>query len=383
LAAPVISGAAALLWSYYPSLTVAEMQIVLKLSVDPVEEVGPIKRSDMGAGRVNVAQAFVVASSFADHESSSSTQETTLVPSTNIIVVSASGAPPAVRVFAKSGTLLREFLAYDANFSGGVRVAVGDVDGDGEDEIVTVPGPGGHPDVRVFEQDGTLLEQFYAFGSDERVGYYVATGDVDGDGKEEITVSAEAGGSEVVRLFDEDGNAFAQIVRDRYTNKAARVALGDVDGDGEEEILLSYGPGTEPWVDVYEASGNKRANFLVYAQTYSNGVYVSAGDINGDGLDEIVTGTDQGGGPHVQIFTGSGGHLGTFFAYDELFRGGVRVAVGNLSDEVGGTASIIAAAGPGGGPHIRVFNDHAQLIGTFFTDEEEDRDGIFVGAWAY
>ena len=383
LAAPVISGAAALLWSYYPSLTVKAVQTILKLSVDPVVEIGPIERGDMGAGRVNVERAFEIAVNFAEPISAASAEEGTIIPSTNIIVVPAAGAPPLIRVFAKSGVLIAEFLAYSSAFTGGVRVAVGDIDGDGEDEIVTAPGPGGGPDIRLFEQDGTLITRFNAFESMMRVGCYVATGDVDQDGKEEIVVSTESGGSSEVRVFDEEGEEVSQISVDRYEDVSVRVAMGDTDGDEIDEIILSYGSGTEPWVDVYEENGTKTASFLVYAQTYSNGVYVSAGDINGDGLDEIVTGTDQGGGPHVQIYTGAGQHLGTFFAYDEAFRGGVRVSVGNLSDEVGGTASIIAAAGPGGGPHIRVFNDHAELIGTFFTDEEEDRDGIFVGTWSY
>lgn len=383
LATPVISGAAALLWSYYPSLTVGEVQTILKLSVDPVVELGPIGRGDMGAGRVNVERAFEIAANFAEPVSTAAVEEVTIIPSTNIIVVPSAGAPPLIRVFAKSGVLLTEFLAYDSAFTGGVRVAVGDVDGDGEDEIVSAPGPGGEPDIRVFEQDGIMLKGFNAFESAMTSGCYVATGDTDQDGKEEIAVTAEAGGSNEVRVFDEEGEDVLQIPIDRYEDAAVRVAMGDTDGDEQDEIILSYGPGTEPWIDVYKEDGTKTASFLVYAQTYSNGVYVSSGDINGDGLDEIVTGTDEGGGPHVQIYTGAGQHLGTFFAYDEAFRGGVRVAVGNLSDEVGGTASIIAAAGPGGGPHIRVFNDHATLIGTFFTDAKEDRDGIFVGAWSY
>jgi len=383
LAAPLVSGAAALLWGYYPSLTVTEVQTILKLSVDPVKEVGTITRGEMGAGRVNIERAFEMASGFAEPFSAANAEGIMITPSTNIIVVPAAGAPPMVRIFSKSGTFLDGFLAYSSTFTGGMRVAVGDIDGDGEDEIVTAPGPGGGPDIRLFEQDGTLIGRFNAFETTMTKGCYVATGDIDQDGHEEIAVSTEAGGGNKVRLFEEDGTQITEISADRYNDKAIRVALGDTDADEADEIIVSYGFGTEPWVDVYEANGTKTASFLAYAQTYSNGAYVSAGDINGDGYDEIVTGTDTGGGPQVQIYTGSGRHLGTFFAYGEDFRGGVRVAVGNLSDEVGGTASIITAAGPGGGPQIRVFNDHAQLIGTFFTEAEEDRDGIFVGAWSY
>src|SRR5207244_13541920 len=67
-------------------------------------------------------------------------------------VAADSGGGPQVNVYdAATRTLLRSFLAYDASFTGGVRVAVGDVNGDGVPDIITGPGPGGGPNVRVFD----------------------------------------------------------------------------------------------------------------------------------------------------------------------------------------------------------------------------------------
>ncbi len=68
------------------------------------------------------------------------------------------GAQPLVKVFdALTGQLKYQFLAYDASFHGGVRVAMADLTGDGMPEIITAPGPGMAPQVRVFDgRDGTL-----------------------------------------------------------------------------------------------------------------------------------------------------------------------------------------------------------------------------------
>lgn len=70
----------------------------------------------------------------------------------------ASGAGPHVRTFTLDGDAASagpEFLAYDGAFRGGVHVAAGDLDGDGDDEIVTGAGYSGGPHVRVFGLDGT------------------------------------------------------------------------------------------------------------------------------------------------------------------------------------------------------------------------------------
>lgn len=382
MAAPMVAGAAALLKSAYPLLTPSDIKFLLRLSVDPVTAGGDAK-GKMGSGRLNIANAFELAAMYVD-ESGFSSKSNTSEPRYRIAVAPESGSPPTVRVFTNSGSeVVASFDAYDVSYAGGVRLTMGDVDGDGQEEIVTVPGPGGGPQVRVFDLEGNLENQFYAFEVTLRSGLYVATGDIDGDGVEEIAVSTDEGGLARVRLFDKGGEQVGSTIdvfEDLVGARSIRVAMGDVDGDGTDEVIVTLGEGHEPLIRVYEPDGEMVSEFLAYAQSYDKGVFVASGDLDGDGDDEIVTGTDNGGGPQVQIFDGEGTWLGTFFAYDSAFRGGVRLSVGNLSEWPG--ASIITAAGPGGGPHIRVYNGYAELIGTFFSDDENDRGGINSAAWS-
>ena len=94
---------------------------------------------------------------------------------------------PHVRVFKKDGTLINPgFFAYDPSFRGGVNVGIGDVDGDGIDDIVTGPGFGGSPKVRVYDRDGNKKNEFYAFDKNRRDGLEVVVSDVDVDGIAEI-----------------------------------------------------------------------------------------------------------------------------------------------------------------------------------------------------
>jgi hypothetical protein len=62
--------------------------------------------------------------------------------------------------------------------------------------------------------------------------------------------------------------------------------------------------GGEPRVKVYFAASSQVADFLAFAPGFTGGVRVAVGDIDGDGIDDIVAGAGPGGGPHVQVFRG-------------------------------------------------------------------------------
>lgn len=105
----------------------------------------------------------------------------------DIVVGAGSGQSPIVRVVDQRGRAIgKSFLAFDQKFYGGVRVASGDVDGDGRDEIIVGAGPSGGPHIRIFTADGKLVRQFFAFDASRRGGVDVAVADLDGDGRLEI-----------------------------------------------------------------------------------------------------------------------------------------------------------------------------------------------------
>src|SRR5581483_7280562 len=68
---------------------------------------------------------------------------------------------------------------YGSTFKGGVRVALGDVNGDGVRDVIAAPGPGLAPLVKVYSGvDRSLLAQFNGVGSTFTQGINVAAGDV-------------------------------------------------------------------------------------------------------------------------------------------------------------------------------------------------------------
>lgn len=316
------------------------------------------------------------------------TFQTTLAQSPPILVIGpgAMHAPVVERITVNAGqgndTLT--FEAYQHSFTGGVRVAAGDVNGDGVADIITGPGPGMGARVRVFDgATGNRIHSFRAFPGFFRGGVFVAAGDVNGDGKADIIVAPDRGAPPIVRVFDGGtGNSIRTFFAySAFFMGGVRVAAGDVNGDGKADIITAAGPGGGPHIKVFDGTSNTiLQSFFAYSAGFTGGVYVAAGDVNGDGHADIVTGAGAGGGPQVKVFAGtSNALLQSFFAYSVNFMGGVRVAAGDVNGD--GRADIVTGAGPGGGPHVKVFDGaNLNLLHSFFAYDPGFLGGVFVGA---
>jgi len=159
-----------------------------------------------------------------------------------IITGAGKGGGPHVRVFDKDGRpLIAGFFAYTKNFRGGVNVSVVDLNGDGTKEIVTAAGSGGGPHIRVFTKDGRpLTSGFFAYDRNFRGGVSIAVGDVLGDNEKEIIVGAGAGGSPEVRIFTKDGNFISKFLAyDKNDYSGIIVMTANMAGDKKDEILVN------------------------------------------------------------------------------------------------------------------------------------------------
>ena len=371
VSAPLVSGVAALVKAKFPTATNSEiMETIIDHAVS-LDGNNPDYVGQLG-GLIDAHQSLGV-------------QEIVSIAPSLLVAGAGYGGGPQVRIFDRGGNLSSQFFAFAEDFRGGVNVAFGDLDQDDQFEVIAGAGQGGGPQVRVFDQDGNLLSQFFAYDESFRGGVNVALGNVDQDDQNEIITGAGNGGGPQVRVFDTEGNLENQFFAyGENFRGGVYVNTGDLDGDGTDEILTGTGNGGGPQVRTFDSYGNAvfTPGFFAYAEHFRGGVLVSAGDLNGDGLDEIVTGTGVSGGPHVRTFDRFGNAVFTpgFFAYAEHFRGGVLVSVGDLDGD--GTEEIITGTGYGGGPHVRTFDRYGNAVFTpgFFAFAENFRGGVNVAS---
>jgi len=304
----------------------------------------------------------------------------------SIYVVGAdAGGGPHVRVFqsARSGDSA-DFMAYDPDFRGGVRVAVGDVDGDGVQDVITAPGPGMPPVVRVFSgRDLSLIREFLAFDGNYQEGVWIAAADFNRNGRAAIICGADRGGLPIIRVFDAvAGQKLAEFAAyEAGFRGGVRVAVGDINGDGVPDIIAAPGPGRPATIRVFDGrnSSNVLSQFDAYNPGFVGGAFVSAADFARNGRKEIVTGADSGGGPHVRMFDPLNGRvLYEFFPFDQRFTGGVRVACRDIDGD--GTPDMICTSGPGVSTTVRIFSGNGgQLLHEFTPFEPWWAGGAFVG----
>ncbi len=268
------------------------------------------------------------------------------------------------------------FYAYDQAYRGGVRVAGGDVDGDGFDEIITGAGvdqgpnagqgSGSHIQVFSVDENGkeTSIKSFFAFDPGFVGGVNVEAGDVNGDGAKDIIVAAGIGGNAHVKVFDGRTNELIRsfFAYDNFQGEV-RIASADVTGDGVADIITGAGPGGGPHVKVFDGlTGQEVKSFFALEEGFKGGIFVASGDVNGDGKADIVVTTDAelGRAPMVYVFDGNtNAQIATFKAFDATqngdFYGGVRVSTKDVNSD--GLADIIVSSGPGPNTpgHVRFF----------------------------
>jgi VCBS repeat-containing protein len=251
--------------------------------------------------------------------------------------------------------------------------------------IIAAPDEGWPNQIRVIDpQSHATLERFNVFNVFFDGGVRVARADVNGDGIPDVIAGAGPGAGPNVRVFDGRGYAMAGplgsfFAFDPSLSTGVFVAAGDVDGDGHADVIVSADAGATPHVKVFSgATGQEIASFFAFDAGFRGGVRVAAADLDGDGHDDIIVGAGPGAGPHVKVFSGATlAETQSFFAFDPGFDSGVYVAADAAG--AGRRPHLVVSAGAGAGPHVKIFDPRTHTtVASFFAFDPGFGGGVRV-----
>ncbi len=114
---------------------------------------------------------------------------------------------------------------------------------------------------------------------------------------------------------------------DKKFTGGVNVAAGDVDGDGKDEIMVSVASNASSYIRVFDPEFLLlRLQFLAYDRDFYYGAKIGVADFDGNHQVEIVVAPSRDKESQVEIFNFQGNQLSEFYAYARHFQGGVNVA---------------------------------------------------------
>ncbi|MCK5598487.1 gliding motility-associated C-terminal domain-containing protein [bacterium] len=244
------------------------------------------------------------------------------LPVQNTDIITASRSGDMIKSFTKDG--FPETFGVSEFPTKGVNVTTGDIDGNGVEEIIvskiSKDGNDSYIDIYSFYTMEKLIS-FCAFGVNN-YGCAIAAGDIDGDGVDEIIAGKghHLNYYAKVKIFkiektDSSYNATETKSFFAFSNDikhGANVSCGDVDDDGVDEIIVGKGPGASndsrinifSYENINEDYPSPEKSFFAFGDIVTSGVYLSCGNISGKNYEEIVCskGEVQGNDSNIRVY---------------------------------------------------------------------------------
>jgi hypothetical protein len=297
---------------------------------------------------------------------------------TPVRLFAVANANGVVSVFNANGTLRAQGDPFGGQ-ARDVRVTTGDINGDGVDDILLAIDSGTLAGSVVGIDGATLtfVGGFQPFGAFPG-GTNVAIGDVNGDGRNDLVVSTAAGAG-FVRAYDiaHGGGIIANFNALPGFTTGASLAVANVDGVGPDEIVVGVASNGPPIVAVYNAGGQLLDAFLAYNFPYSGGLNVAAGDAIGDGKAEILVAPATSGAMGMVELFSYGNHAPIAAAAIPFANAGTRVAVTDVNGD--GSDDVAFGAAPGTGSWVGVFNLRSMSLIGALDVYPGDTGGVYLG----
>jgi hypothetical protein len=319
-------------------------------------------------------------------------------------VGSGAGSNALVNIYdAKTNAIISTITPFGTDYTGGVRVAMADVTGDGVDDLIAATATGAGR-VKVFDGvTGATVADFTPW-SKSTGGAFIAAADVTGNGRADVVVGSGAGVAPEVRVYE--GEVIKQKQRvvtaptavHTFTPTGAssafgvRVAAGDLNGDGKAEVIT--GSKNSVYANKLSLVHENVNHYIVGAvprtavsasqiqfspANDTAGVFVAVGDYSGTGRNDVAVGYTANKMARIRVVNGVDKRTRVMDAFSFVAGpdGGVAVAMKDVSND--GKADVIAA-GAYGTSIVRILGGGTGgLMASFTAFGSSYQGGVFVG----
>ncbi|MFZ4631894.1 MAG: S8 family serine peptidase [Patescibacteria group bacterium] len=239
----------------------------------------------------------------------------------------------------------------------------------------------GNKDTKLSAANGDTVKKF-SFSQKVAPNSSLAIGDVNGDNVDEIIVGAPAGSEPLIMIFSSNGKLINKFLAYPKNFKGGvNLAVANLDNNNKAEIMVvpaSLGSGQ---VKIFDGVGKLQKQFFATDKKFIGGLNIAVGDLEGNGKNKIVVSYGSGQEPQVKIFNEDAQLIGSFLAYEKNFRGGVKLSVANVDGRKNhNKAEIITAPGKGREPSVKIFNNYGKLQKQFLAYNKSWQGGVNLAA---
>jgi hypothetical protein len=253
---------------------------------------------------------------------------------------------------------------FGSSYTGGARVAVGDVTGDGVADVVAVTNGGTAAKARIIDgATGTVLPNDLLGATTYTGNVALAVGDMTGDGVADIALGTNLSNARV-RVWRGGDYELLSDFRSGPTTKfvgGTQLGIGDMTGDGLGELVVSSRYTTGTRVVGYAGSSvvlgqwpeqapEKAFKPFVLGNAYVKGLFLAVGDVTGDGVADVAVGTAAGVKPSVVVYSGEDlastntrTKVAVFTPAQASSKAGVRLAMRDVDGD--GQKDLVTSSG--------------------------------------
>ncbi len=223
-----------------------------------------------------------------------------------------------VRFFHPDGTRARNgFFAFDGRFAGGDRIASIDLTGNGARDLLVIS----KNKITATRDDGQPLFRIYPYTANYGGQLFFTLGQLTKASGQELLVYGDSGKRTPLKIYSAYGESLKKDwLSGEYKTFSSAYSVTTVQTPQARFLVGVSSVGEPPWVSVYTPAYERINRWLAYDKNFRGGIYVTAGDMEGDGSEEIIV-APMTGEPRIKIFNTSGQEVYPSFSVSSKISG--------------------------------------------------------------